>query len=258
MLLALCVVGCTGLRDQSLSPAAPMPQPVISSAPTGAGPPQNPAAAPMAVAPPADKLPAHEVPKAWPGAPEARPQPSPPLGKEHASEILTFLDETRECAMEGLGARLNAPAELRWFEASGKPLERRSLLLERGVITIINFWATWCEPCRDEMPSLLRLQKNLKGIGGNRLNLVFVSEDTDGEEISRYQTKYNQHFSTFVSPTAEMRNSIRTTGEPPGLPSTIIVDGSGKIRGCVAGQLDTRDLNNILMLALLLGMEKGR
>ncbi len=47
-------------------------------------------------------------------------------------------------------------------------------------------------------------------VEGNGPNLVFVSEDTDGEEITRYPSKHNLHFSTFVSPTAAMRNAINT------------------------------------------------
>jgi hypothetical protein len=72
-------------------------------------------------------------------------------------------------------------------------------------------------------------------VEGNGPNLVFVSEDTDGEEITRYLSKHNLHFSTFVSPTAAMRNARRHAGLDLHLPRgaggalTWIVDHARKI-----------------------------
>lgn len=232
------------------APARPMGTPGLNAATTG-----NSLGPALTTTPLGDEVPPSAIGSAVklqvPPAPLATVFPE--KGQPNA---MTVLDETRECAVESMGGRLRVPLELRWFEVGGTRLEKKAFSMERGNVTIINFWASWCEPCKKEMPTLLRLQKHLKEFGPS---LVFISEDTDGAEIERYQKQNNLNFPTFVSPTGEMR-SLLTAGaqKGPGLPLTIVVDGDGRLRGCLVGELDSRDLNNILFLTLMLLVGRGR
>ena len=74
---------------------------------------------------------------------------------------------------------LPVPA-LRFVDAAGEPT---SLAARFGRAVVLNLWATWCAPCREEMPSLDRLQARL---GGARLEVLAVSVDADASAVSPY------------------------------------------------------------------------
>ena len=71
-------------------------------------------------------------------------------------------------------------AALRFADTSGAPT---SLAAWNGRAVVLNVWATWCPPCRDEMPSLDRLEKAL---GGARLDVIAVSVDADAAAVPPY------------------------------------------------------------------------
>ncbi|MGN6295360.1 MAG: TlpA family protein disulfide reductase [Ginsengibacter sp.] len=91
----------------------------------------------------------------------------------------------------------------------------------QGKVVFINFWASWCPPCRAEMPSLNSLYLTLKN--DNRFVFLFVSEDDDRTKASEYLKKNN--FSTPMY----YRNQVSPEMFSGTLPTTIVLDKKGNI-----------------------------
>jgi len=120
-------------------------------------------------------------------------------------------------------ARLAAPKalpDLRFVDATGRTL---SLADFRGKVVLLNIWATWCAPCREEMPALDRLQAEL---GGERFQVVALSVDVQGAPIARqfYGEVGIKALPLYVDPTAKAAFTL----DAPGLPATLLVDRSGR------------------------------
>lgn len=95
-----------------------------------------------------------------------------------------------------------------------------------GKIVVLNFWATWCVPCRKEMPLFVELQKQYESRG-----VQFIAASVDAPEsrnqIPEFVRKYKIHFPVWVGATSESQAAFRLG---TGLPATIIIDQNGK--GC--------------------------
>lgn len=121
-----------------------------------------------------------------------------------------------------------------------KDLEGREQSLEqhKGKIVILNFWATWCRPCREEMPVLVRIQNRYKDRG---VEVIGASADEPGkeEEIARFVKQANINFPIWIGATiAEMQQ----LGLPGALPATALFDRDGTITGRIVGKVDEEDL----------------
>ena len=91
----------------------------------------------------------------------------------------------------------------------------------RGKVVFLNIWATWCPPCREEMPSMESLYQRLKG---RNFEILAVSIDQDGEKAVRpFVAKYGLTFPVLLDPD---RKTYRLYGLT-GVPETFIVDKSG-------------------------------
>jgi cytochrome c-type biogenesis protein len=94
----------------------------------------------------------------------------------------------------------------------------------RGEAVLLNIWATWCAPCREEMPLLEQLHKEHRDAG---LRVVGVSIDARGEEerIGRFLTEFNVTFPIWLDPDERASYVFRAIG----VPATYMVDRSGHI-----------------------------
>lgn len=92
----------------------------------------------------------------------------------------------------------------------------------RGKVLVVNFWATWCPPCRLEMPSLDRLQENL---GGEDFEVLAISQDRDGAEKARkfYDSVGIAHLAVHVDEGGALARKVKVLG----LPATLLVDRAG-------------------------------
>ena len=91
----------------------------------------------------------------------------------------------------------------------------------QGKPVVLNFWATWCPPCIQEMPSLVQLQKQL----GDKVTIIAVSEDDDDNAYKQFVRDHNVDLLT-VRDTGQKTNGLYGTFK---FPETFVIDRDGKI-----------------------------
>jgi cytochrome c biogenesis protein CcmG, thiol:disulfide interchange protein DsbE len=123
----------------------------------------------------------------------------------------------------------------------------RTLADYRGDVVLLNVWATWCLPCRTEMPSMERLHRAFAGQG---LHVVAVSIDKPGfeEEIRTFVKEYALTFDVLYDPDGAITTAYQTTG----VPYSFVIDRSGKIRKTVLGAADWSSQGNRSLIASLI------
>jgi thiol-disulfide isomerase/thioredoxin len=111
-------------------------------------------------------------------------------------------------------------------DTSGQSVELADL---RGKLVLVNLWATWCEPCLREMPSLERLQSRL----GDRIAVLAVSEDRGGDKsVAPFIAKLGlKSVKIYIDPKSEVGQALGVRG----LPTSFVIDREGKVRGRVEG-----------------------
>jgi peroxiredoxin len=100
--------------------------------------------------------------------------------------------------------------------------ETMRLSEKRGKIVVLNFWATWCEPCKFEMPFFERIQD----LDNSDLEIWGVNFDEPREKVQRFVKAYDLSFPILLDPGGEIQALYRVRGYP----TTYIVDREGKIR----------------------------
>jgi thiol-disulfide isomerase/thioredoxin len=117
-------------------------------------------------------------------------------------------------------------ADLVFADGSGEP---RSLEDWRGKVVLLNVWATWCAPCRAEMPTLDRLQQRL---GGEGFEVVALSVDRAGAgAVRKFFDEIGVKLAIFIDQDGA---AIRTLGLF-GLPATLLIDPDGNELARLAG-----------------------
>ena len=124
-------------------------------------------------------------------------------------------------------AKPTALPALRFVDDSGRA---RSLAEFRGKVVLLNIWATWCAPCREEMPALDRLQAKL---GGSEFQVLALSIDQQGTLIARtfFDETGIKALELYNDPSAQAAFKVGA----PGVPSTLLVDREGREIGRHAG-----------------------
>lgn len=111
----------------------------------------------------------------------------------------------------------------------------------RGQVVVLNFWASWCAPCVAEMPSMIRMQANLKDKG---ITVVGVSIDADEGAYKKFLKDYGVNFITVRD---EAQKSPELYGTH-GWPETYIIDRTGVVRRKFIGPVDwtSREITDYL------------
>jgi thiol-disulfide isomerase/thioredoxin len=100
----------------------------------------------------------------------------------------------------------------------------------RGRVVLLNLWATWCGPCRSEMPALDRLQARLAGDG---FAVVAVSIEADGSDLVRgfFRQRDIRHLDTYI----DADHALAMAVDAHAIPKTLIIDRDGNIVGSLVG-----------------------
>jgi len=102
----------------------------------------------------------------------------------------------------------------------------------RGKPVLLNFWATWCGPCQDEMPLL---QRSVDRYGGAGLIVLAVNyQQTDVNSMQAFLRKVGAHFPAVYDPSGQIAAEYRVS---VGLPVSIFIDRSGKVEFIQLGQM---------------------
>jgi thiol-disulfide isomerase/thioredoxin len=136
--------------------------------------------------------------------------------------------------------------------AFNDPAGKRMTLEDRkGKTVLVNLWATWCVPCRQEMPALDRLQAEF---GGDTFEVVAVNVDTRNLEKPKTWLKDNgiERLAYYADPEAKILQTLQRTGHVIGLPTTILVDENGCELGVLKGPAEwaSEDAKRFIAAAL--------
>lgn len=124
-----------------------------------------------------------------------------------------------------------AVPDLAFTDGAGQPV---SLSDFKGRVLLVNLWATWCVPCRKEMPELDHLQASL---GGPDFEVVAINLDTrDPDKAQAFLKEINvSRLRFFADPQTRSFHALRAVGRGFGLPTSLLVDGQGCELGYLAG-----------------------
>jgi thiol-disulfide isomerase/thioredoxin len=133
----------------------------------------------------------------------------------------------------------------------GSGAERR-LSDWNGRTVLLNLWATWCVPCRKEMPALDELQAKL---GGSDFEVVAVNIDQRDLEKPRTWLKDVgiERLAYYADPGAKVFQDLKLVGKAWGMPTTILVDGAGCEIGTLAGPAEWASDDAIKLVSAALG-----
>ncbi|MGD9785334.1 MAG: TlpA family protein disulfide reductase [Hyphomicrobiaceae bacterium] len=131
-----------------------------------------------------------------------------------------------------------------FFDASQ---QTRTIGSFKGKVVLMNLWATWCGPCREEMPALDRLQKQM---GSDKFEVVAVSVDKNGFDKAR---KFLQGIDVsslafYADPSARAASEVKAIG----MPATLLIDAEGREVGRLLGpaEWDSAEAKRLIEAAL--------
>jgi thiol-disulfide isomerase/thioredoxin len=139
--------------------------------------------------------------------------------------------------------------DLSFQDASGKPL---TLADWRGRTVLLNLWATWCVPCRKEMPTLDALEQKL---GGPDFQVVAVNIDTrDPDKPKAFLKDIGvQKLNYYADASAKSFQELKAIGRAFGMPTTVLVDPHGCEIGTIAGPAEWASGDAVKLIQAALG-----
>ncbi len=138
---------------------------------------------------------------------------------------------------------------LAFQDAAGKPL---TLEHWRGRTVLLNLWATWCVPCRKEMPALDALQQHL---GGPGFEVVAINIDTrDPDKPKAFFNEIGvQKLAYYADSSAKVFQDLKEVGRAFGMPTTLLIDPRGCEIGTVAGPAEWASDDGVKLIQAALG-----
>jgi thiol-disulfide isomerase/thioredoxin len=138
--------------------------------------------------------------------------------------------------------------DLAFVDGDGKP---RKLSDWKGKTVLLNLWATWCVPCRKEMPALDKLEGKL---GGNKFAVVAINIDTrDADKPKTFLKDANlTRLGNFHDEKAGVFQELKGMGLALGMPTSVLIDGRGCEIGNMAGpaEWDSPDAIELIQASL--------
>jgi len=140
-----------------------------------------------------------------------------------------------------------------WINGSAAPAAPQMTLIDiegenhrladyRGQVIVMNFWATWCPPCIEEIPMLIEVQKERRDRG---LRMLGPALD-DPAPVKRFSEEYGINYPVFAAP-SQIGPALSTMGDTQGaLPYTVILDRQGRMVESHHGKLEKAELEALI------------
>ena len=117
---------------------------------------------------------------------------------------------------------------------------RLSLASQRGHAVVVTFWGTWCPPCRDEFPQLVRVHREQHTLGLQVLAVNGLDQESGTKPIQKFVSRYGVTFPVLLDERGRMRELYHITG----LPMTVFIDSAGVIRRVNTGPISPAALDS--------------
>jgi peroxiredoxin len=121
----------------------------------------------------------------------------------------------------------------------------------RGKVVLINFWATWCPPCRAEMPDLVRYQREYRKKGLQIIGITYPPERKD--QVRRFARKLKVNYPIILG-TVQIKAQF---GPDVALPVTVVIDRDGKVIEIISGILLREEFDEKIKPLLMKNVEGG-
>src|SRR5215467_5171192 len=148
------------------------------------------------------------------------------VAAESANAASSIDDLFRKAGISNIS--LGAAADFALRDLSGNTVTLGSY---RGSPVLLNFWATWCGPCREEMPSMERLHRQL---GGQGLTLLAINQKESVAKVANFMKSYGLTFPALLDMDGRVSSAYRVWG----LPTTYLIDAAGRLIGMESGPRD--------------------
>ncbi|MBI2371121.1 MAG: TlpA family protein disulfide reductase, partial [Deltaproteobacteria bacterium] len=164
----------------------------------------------------------------WPELAPRTPQPTSDLA---AKSLLVPVAESRGDPFRRFGVEPTGPQEAPNFSLPTP--EGRGLRLSdlRGQVVALNFWATWCIPCRTEMPAMERLYRRYQAQG---FTVLGVNYQEPAKRVRAFMQELKLTFPTVIDPLGEVYEAYRIFA----LPTTYLIGRQGRFEGKIVGYRD--------------------
>ena len=137
-------------------------------------------------------------------------------------------------------AAVRALSTLDLPDADGKP---QSMKQWQGRVQIVNFWATWCEPCREEIPGLLRIGKKY---ASKRLQIVGIAIDS-ADKVKQFAAEFHIDYPLLIGGLETVNLSRDLGNKASALPFTVVLDQDGNVVRTHLGKISEQELDGVLM-----------